>query len=101
QSDHCRVRADDEVFDKEGEDRTHQSDRAGADRFGHDEKAHYRVYVLQEIALSRNGSFFHGSNYTACLKAEGEGFEPSRPRDLAVFETARFNHSRTLPCHAY
>lgn len=31
--------------------------------------------------------------------AEGEGFEPSIPLGgIPVFETGRFNHSRTLPC---
>ena len=30
--------------------------------------------------------------------AEGEGFEPSIPLGgIPVFETGRFNHSRTLP----
>lgn len=29
--------------------------------------------------------------------AEGEGFEPSIPFGMAVFKTARFNHSRTPP----
>jgi hypothetical protein len=31
-------------------------------------------------------------------RAEGEGFEPSIPLGgIPVFETGRFNHSRTLP----
>lgn len=29
--------------------------------------------------------------------AEGVGFEPTVPEGTAVFETARFNRSRTLP----
>ena len=33
------------------------------------------------------------------VSAEGEGFEPSIPLGgIPVFETGRFNHSRTLPC---
>jgi hypothetical protein len=32
--------------------------------------------------------------------AEEVGFEPTRPFDLAVFKTARFDHSRTPPHYA-
>ena len=32
------------------------------------------------------------------LLAEAVGFEPTVPVDTAVFETARFGRSRTLPC---
>ena len=31
------------------------------------------------------------------MGAEGVGFEPTVPCDTAVFETARFGHSRTPP----
>src|SRR3989344_5579985 len=41
----------------------------------------------------------HFLGYRSCT--EGVGFEPTRPCDLALFKSARFDHSRTPPLLLY
>lgn len=58
----------------------------------------YEPLCAASVRNKKKSLNVHGRQETLELSAEGEGFEPSIPLGgIPVFETGRFNHSRTLP----